>query len=110
MAYFIAPGLTEPNYIFGPPTSFHQTCTDLSLECLAEIPMDPQIASTGDLGAPLMTGKSNPSTKPPSRLVGIGIGAFKLGTELLGRGGNKERSKVELEFHSLAEKVWGKIL
>lgn len=109
MAYFLAPGSREPHYIFGPSTSFHQTCTDLSLDILAEIPMDPQIASTGDLGSPFMTGKSNPSSSPPGGIMGIGIGAFKLGTEML-RGGNKERSKVELEFHTLAEKVWGKIL
>ncbi|CEQ38719.1 SPOSA6832_00174, partial [Sporobolomyces salmonicolor] len=54
MSHFLCPGSSTPHYIFGPPAPFLQTCTDLSLDVLAQIPIEPAVSAHGDAGAPLV--------------------------------------------------------
>ncbi|GAA5923067.1 Mrp/NBP35 family ATP-binding protein [Sporobolomyces koalae] len=54
MSHFVCPGSTTPHYIFGPPTPFLETCSDLSLEVLAKIPIEPAVSAKGDAGAPVV--------------------------------------------------------
>ncbi|GAA5994048.1 hypothetical protein JCM5350_000062 [Sporobolomyces pararoseus] len=54
MSHFLCPGSTTPHYIFGPPAPFLETCSDLSLDVLAQIPIEPQVSARGDSGAPVV--------------------------------------------------------
>lgn len=53
MSHFLCPGSTTPHYIFGPPTVFEQTCSKLSLDILAQIPIEPAVSAQGDKGSPV---------------------------------------------------------
>lgn len=99
MSYFVAPDSATPNYIFGSPTSFQQTCRDLSLPVLAELPIDSRVASKGDAGAPVMIGvKVNEQQELVDGMVKSGFA------------GGSNASTVEDEFGRLARQVWQKIV
>ncbi|GAA5907621.1 hypothetical protein JCM6882_004425 [Rhodosporidiobolus microsporus] len=53
MSHFLCPGSSTPHYIFGPPTTFERTCSKLSLDVLAQIPIEPAVSTQGDKGAPV---------------------------------------------------------
>ncbi|KAG7086603.1 hypothetical protein E1B28_002548 [Marasmius oreades] len=55
-AYYLCPTCKDPNpqYIFGPPASFHNTARSLSLPVLAELPLVPGVSISGDRGVPYM--------------------------------------------------------
>lgn len=54
MSYFVCPGSSTPHYIFGKPATFDATCAELGLDVLGEIPIEPDVSSTGDTGAPIV--------------------------------------------------------
>ncbi|GAA5843916.1 hypothetical protein JCM11251_002247 [Rhodosporidiobolus azoricus] len=53
MSHFLCPGSSTPHYIFGPPTTFERTCAKLSLDVLAQIPIEPAVSAQGDKGSPV---------------------------------------------------------
>ncbi|GAA6059341.1 hypothetical protein JCM10212_003239 [Sporobolomyces blumeae] len=54
MSHFLCPGSSTPHHIFGPPAPFLETCSDLDLDVLAQIPIEPAVSSRGDAGAPVV--------------------------------------------------------
>lgn len=54
MSHFLCPGSTTPHYIFGRPEPFLETCTDLALDVLAQIPIEPAVSARGDAGSPIV--------------------------------------------------------
>lgn len=69
MSHFTCPGSTTPHYIFGPPTSFRKTCSDLGLPILAEIPIEPTVSARGDQGSPIVMVSTCPTV--PSSTVTV---------------------------------------
>ena len=64
MSYFLSPPIppftiSTKNYIFGSSNSFKKTCSDLNLEILGEIPMEPKVSERGDKGWPIVLGDGN---------------------------------------------------
>lgn len=95
MSHFLCPSSSTPHYIFGPPDSFHQTCTELSLPVLAEIPISENLSKRGDQGWPLV----------------MGSGESRLGSEG-GEVGNPDggAGSAQMAFKGLASRVWGKLV
>lgn len=54
MSHFLCPGSSTPHYIFGRPDSFVSTCSALSLDVLAQIPIEPAVSARGDEGSPVI--------------------------------------------------------
>ncbi|GAA6010154.1 hypothetical protein JCM11491_005366 [Sporobolomyces phaffii] len=73
MSHFLCPGSSTPHYIFGPPTPFTETCTDLSLDVLARIPIEPAVSARGDAGAPIvMLDEGNPGGEARRAFAALG--------------------------------------
>jgi ATP-binding protein involved in chromosome partitioning len=89
MSHFAPPGSSTPHYIFGPPDQFNKTCSNLGIEVLTRVEMDPEMSRRGDLGWPaVMTGE----------------------TSIEGSQSNDNgASRVRSSFQELAQRVWGKI-
>lgn len=81
MSHFLCPGSTTPHYIFGPPDSFLSTCSDLSLDVLARIPIEPTVSAQGDQGSPIvMAGESsagNGGSKAREAFLGLGAEVWR---------------------------------
>ncbi|GAA5997208.1 uncharacterized protein JCM10292_000098 [Rhodotorula paludigena] len=81
MSHFLCPGSTTPHYIFGPPDSFLSTCSDLSLDVLAQIPIESTVSAQGDQGSPIvMAGESsagNGGTKAREAFLGLGAEVWR---------------------------------
>ncbi|GAA5850938.1 hypothetical protein JCM9279_006246 [Rhodotorula babjevae] len=90
MSHFLCPGSSTPHYIFGPPDAFRSTCADLSLDVLAQIPIEPAVSTQGDSGAPV---------------VMLGVPAPSSGAEP----GAAAPSKAREAFLSLGEQVWQRL-
>lgn len=54
MSHFLCPSSTTPHYIFGPPDAFNTTCSELDLDVLATVPIEPEISGRGDKGWPVV--------------------------------------------------------
>ncbi|KAJ8297177.1 putative endoplasmic reticulum metallopeptidase 1 [Rhodotorula toruloides] len=54
MSHFLCPGSSTPHYVFGRPDSFMSTCSALSLDVLAQIPIEPAVSARGDEGSPVV--------------------------------------------------------
>ncbi|GAA6054773.1 hypothetical protein JCM3770_000936 [Rhodotorula araucariae] len=87
MSHFLCPGSSTPHYIFGPPDSFLSTCSALSLDVLAQIPIEPAVSSQGDQGAPVVM-----------------LGAPASGSRARAAGGSAREA-----FLSLGSEVWGRL-
>ncbi|GAA5899491.1 uncharacterized protein JCM6883_005239 [Sporobolomyces salmoneus] len=73
MSHFLCPGSTTPHYIFGPPQPFFDTCSDLSLDVLAQIPIEPAVSARGDAGAPVvMLEQENAVGEARKAFLGLG--------------------------------------
>lgn len=104
MSHFLCPGSSTAHYIFGPPTSFHSTCADLSLDVLAEIPIEPTVSARGDQGSPIVVfrgdgedGERAGGQARTTTTTAAGIGERGVG------GGAREA------FLRLGEQVWGRL-
>lgn len=127
MSHFLCPSSTTPHYIFGPPTSFRTACDELSIDVLAEIPIEPTVSARGDQGTPIALGSSS---LPPVGGAGVsplstkGIGAASGGYESTSDAGGADDSQgrrgstaaatahpsaAEQAFRGLADKVWGRL-
>jgi hypothetical protein len=87
MAHFSPPtspssSTPEKHYIFGPPTSFYATCSDLDIEPLGEIEMTSEVSERGDKGTPVV---------------------------VQGGKGSEGEKRVRDAFVDLAATVWNKI-
>ncbi|ORY75710.1 P-loop containing nucleoside triphosphate hydrolase protein [Leucosporidium creatinivorum] len=114
MSHFLCPGSTTHHYIFGPPTSFRQTCSDLSLPILAEIPIEPTLSSCGDQGSPLVMMSSpfiaRDSSHAPSEHDHKLPEAGKRGANGLDETSEDQRQDgARAAFERLAARVWNKL-
>ncbi|BGP28516.1 hypothetical protein JCM10296v2_000251 [Rhodotorula toruloides] len=82
MSHFLCPGSSTPHYVFGRPDSFMSACSALSLDVLAQVPIEPAVSARGDEGSPVV---------------------MLPGTE--GSGGSKAREA----FLTLGAEVWQRI-
>lgn len=111
MSHFLCPGSTTPHYIFGPPTSFLSTCAELSLDVLAQIPIEPAVSSQGDKGAPVVMMQSNSSSTAFSGGGGVvGSGKTSALGEDVGGGETSATATARGTFLNLAEKVWRRVM
>ncbi|GAA5877222.1 hypothetical protein JCM16303_006205 [Sporobolomyces ruberrimus] len=73
MSHFLCPGSSTPHYIFGPPAPFLETCSDLSLDVLAQIPIEPAVSARGDAGAPVvMLDQGSEATEARKAFLALG--------------------------------------
>lgn len=116
MSHFLCPSSTTPHYIFGPPTSFRQTCAELDLPILAEIPIEAAVSARGDGGSPVVMDTSAASSTAedvatyeagvaPAREDGQG----KEATSASGRGSGSGEGSARAAFSRLAKAVWAQL-
>ncbi|GAA5908033.1 hypothetical protein JCM8208_004029, partial [Rhodotorula glutinis] len=89
MSHFLCPGSSTPHYIFGRPDAFNSTCADLSLDVLGQIPIEPDVSSRGDSGAPVVMLAAPASSSGDEPAAGP--------------------SKAREAFLSLGEQVWHRL-
>ncbi|KDQ55444.1 hypothetical protein JAAARDRAFT_59943 [Jaapia argillacea MUCL 33604] len=80
---YTCPSCSTPHYIYGPPTSFNNTCEALGVEVLGDLPIVGGVSARGDFGVPYVLA---PTAED---------------------GENGIRWKETME--GIAEKVWGKL-
>lgn len=112
MSHFLCPGSATHHYIFGPPNSFRQTCNDLSLPILAEIPIEPTLSSCGDQGSPLVMMSSVSSIagdfpRAPEEVSTLAEKAEKRGKAETSE--DQRQGGARAAFERLAAKVWNQL-